>query len=680
MPNSSTFTSVEGSPTAWPPPLDLPIEELRGIGARRGAALREAGVQALGDLLWRVPRRYLDRTLVARVAQAPVDQDVTLVVRVVGGRCIRQGRPRFVLAVEDDTGGLTCTWFHAGRYLERTFAPGDTVALSGRVEVFRGARQMVHPEYEWVVEAGAGEVLHTGRVIPLYASSADLKERGLRSRGFHRLVHAALQDFGPAVAETLPDSVRRRCGLLELRQALWAVHFPAELASAEQGRRRLAFDEIHALQRELLERRRQRRDRGIVLAASRQLVPRLLAGLPFTPTKAQLRAMDEIAADLGRPHAMGRLLQGDVGAGKTLVALAAMLTAVENGYQAALMAPTEVLAEQHLATVGRLVEPLGLRPVLLTGSQGAVSRRQATQAVESGAARLVVGTHALIEEAVRFARLGLAVVDEQHRFGVAQRAALHAKGQAAHLLVMTATPIPRTLAMTVYGDLDVSVIGELPPGRRPVRTAVRSPERRGAIHAFAALQVRQGRQVYVVYPLIEESEKSDLGSALQGYEELRQGPFSGLSVGLMHGRLRSEEKAAVMEGFKAGRVQVLVSTTVIEVGVDVPNATVMVVEHAERFGLAQLHQLRGRVGRGADQSYCILVAHEPAGAERLEVLCRTQDGFAIAEWDLRLRGPGELLGTRQAGLPPFRVADLGRDQDLLLLARQEATRVLAEEG
>jgi len=483
-------------------------------------------------------------------------------------------------------------------------------------------------------------------------------------------------------------AIRQRQGLGELGDSLRKVHFPTSMDEVAVARRRLAFGELFDLQLRLARLRKKRLEQaeGIAFSESQKLVPQLLASLPFELTAAQRRVGAEIYADMQSPQIMNRLVQGDVGSGKTLVGLGAILMAVENGYQAALMAPTEILAEQHYINIKTLVEPLGLTAVFLKGKQRKALRRELLTAIESGVAHIVVGTHALIQEEVHFARLGLAVVDEQHRFGVVQRGALYKKGEKPDLLVMTATPIPRTLALTLYGELEVSVIDELPPGRQPIRTALRAPDRRDAIFEFAGDQARQGRQVYVVYPLIEESEKMDLKSAVEAYEELCHGHLAEFEVALLHGRLAAEEKAEVMDAFKKNRIQVLVSTTVIEVGVDVPNATVMIIEHAERFGLAQLHQLRGRVGRGGEQSFCILVSYASAGAElsdsreRLEMMERTQDGFEIAEKDLQIRGPGEFFGTRQAGMPEFKVADLIEDEDLLQSAREEATRMVAAEA
>jgi len=667
--------------------LTLGIEEVKGVGAKRAAVLNEVGIHTLGDLFYYLPRRYLDRSRTLPMARAPIGQEVTLIGHVRQMRFVPGRKPRFVLVVEDETDDIACTFFQGGRYLQRNFKEGDELAISGKVDLFQGRRQMVHPEYEFI-RTNEDELLHTGGIVPLYTSSADMKERGLRNRGFRRMMHGALEAFADQIEDGLPVAIRQRQGLGELGDSLRKVHFPTSMDEVAFARRRLAFGELFDLQLRLARLRKKRLEQaeGIAFSESQKLVPQLLASLPFELTAAQRRVGAEIYADMQSPQIMNRLVQGDVGSGKTLVGLGAILMAVENGYQAALMAPTEILAEQHYINIKTLVEPLGLTAVFLKGKQRKALRRELLTAIESGVAHIVVGTHALIQEEVHFARLGLAVVDEQHRFGVVQRGALYKKGEKPDLLVMTATPIPRTLALTLYGELEVSVIDELPPGRQPIRTALRAPDRRDAIFEFAGDQARQGRQVYVVYPLIEESEKMDLKSAVEAYEELCHGHLAEFEVALLHGRLAAEEKAEVMDAFKKNRIQVLVSTTVIEVGVDVPNATVMIIEHAERFGLAQLHQLRGRVGRGGEQSFCILVSYASAGAElsgsreRLEMMERTQDGFEIAEKDLQIRGPGEFFGTRQAGMPEFKVADLIEDEDLLQSAREEATRMVAAEA
>ena len=664
--------------------LEVSIESVKGVGAKRGAVLREVGIHTLADLLLYLPRRYLDRRQVLPIARAPSGQELTLVGQVRQMRFVPGARPRFTMVVEDESDDISCVWFRGGNYLQRNFKEGDVLALSGKVEIFQGRHQMVHPEYEFIEASGAPDLLHTGGIIPLYTSSADMKERGLRSRGFRRIMRRALDEFKDKIPDEMPGEMMQRLGLPGLRERFERVHFPRTMEEVQAARRRLAFDELFDLQLRLVRLRRQRLREGDGIAFSRpeKLVQRVLAKLPFELTRAQERAIGEIEADMEHPFPMARLLQGDVGSGKTLVALCALLVAVENQYQSVLMAPTEILAEQHYLNIKSMVEPLGVAVVLLAGRRKAAARKEVLQALESGMAQIIVGTHALFQDEVNYFRLGLAVVDEQHRFGVVQRSELYRKGNKIDVLMMTATPIPRTLTLTIYGDQEVSLIDELPAGRKSVRTVLRPADRRELIFKFAADQVRQGRQVYVVYPLIDESEKVDLKSAIEGYDELRQGVLAEFNTALLHGRMATEEKTEVMDAFKKGEIQVLCSTTVIEVGVDVPNATLMIIEHAERFGLAQLHQLRGRVGRGPEQSYCILVNYAKSvdadANQRLKILCASQNGFEIAEKDLEIRGPGEVLGTRQAGMPEFVVADLIRDADLLEVAREEAERVVRQ--
>ena len=663
--------------------LDIPIELIKGISSKRGDALRGAGIRTVGDLFYHLPRRYLDRSQILPIDHLPLHREVTLLGRVRQGRFVPGPRPRFTLIVADDSEEIACVWFHSARYMRHNFKEGDVLALSGRVERYQGRRQMVHPEYEFVSESGEQNLLHTGVIVPLYSTSADMKDRGLRSRTFRRLMFEALETFGDEIRDELELDVRERLALPGLAQSLRRVHFPRSMEDVIRARRRLAFDEFFRQQLKLARRRRDRlaRREGIVFKRSESLLPALVNSLPFDLTPAQQRVIEGILRDMAQPFPMSRLLQGDVGTGKTIIALCAMLNAVDNGRQATLMAPTEILAEQHFLNIRSLVEPLGIEVVLLVGRQGTALRRELLHGVRTGVPDIVVGTHALIQGEVEFRRLGLVVVDEQHRFGVVQRSELSGKSHLADVLTMTATPIPRTLALTLYGDLDISVVDELPPGRKSVRTVLRRVDRREPVFAFAADQIRGGRQAYVIYPVVEEAENCDLKSAIEACAELQSGLLREFKVGLLHGRMRPEEKSAVMVGFKEGKIQVLVSTTVIEVGIDVPNATLMIVESAERFGLAQLHQLRGRVGRGALQSYCILITGKDSaeGSDaiiRLRTLCRTHDGFEIARKDLELRGPGELFGTRQTGLPEFAVDDLVEGEELLALARREASRVV----
>ena len=590
------------------------------------------------------------------------------------------------MLVRDDAGMFKVVWMNQP-FLQEVFSAGQRVALYGKVEWREpDGLRVTNPQYEVIADAQEDDDrgIHTGRIVPVYERVGSLPTKQLR-----RLVHDVLRQLPAELEDPLPAALRSRHALPDRREALWAAHFPAADTSLELLNRfrspaqtRLIFEELFLFQLGLGLRRRamaeERKPRAIrVDDAIRRSA---LAVLPFRLTAGQQVALRAIVDDMRRPRPMNRLLQGDVGCGKTIVALLAALVVMENGLQVAFMAPTELLAEQHYLSVGRILGPSRFRVVSLTGSGGAKARRDTVTAIETGEANLVVGTHALVQRDVRFHELGLAIIDEQHRFGVLQRATLRDKGRQPDVLVMTATPIPRTLALTSYGDLDVSVIRDLPPGRRPVKTKLEPESHRDAVYEFVRRRLRQGRQAYVVYPLVEESAKIDLKAATTMAESLAD-VFGDHTVGLLHGRMKPEERAAVMQRFAAGEVHLLVSTTVIEVGVDVPNASVMVVEHAERFGLAQLHQLRGRVGRGPHQSYCRLLFQGPLSEmarARLKAVAGSTDGFDIAEQDLQLRGPGEMLGTRQAGVPTLRVADLTRDHELMVTARREAFAALRE--
>ena len=662
------------------PELDVPVSTVRGVGEKREGLLREVGISTLADLLLFLPYRYVDRTRQSPIADLPMGVEVTAVAAVRSANAVPGRRPRFILVLEDESGTLECVWFSGHRYLRQAFAPGDLLAVGGKVTRFGRKRQVVHPDVEVISERDEGTRVHTGRVIPVYTTTARMKEERLTSRGLRRVIYQALEDVN--LVDPLPEPMRARYGSLSLGEAVRKLHFPDTGQEVEAARRRLAFDELLYFQLRLraLEPGGNERQ-GPAFPASGPLAAQLMGTLPFVPTGAQRRALQEIGGDLARGRPMRRLLQGDVGSGKTLVAAAAMLTVVDGGAQAALMTPTEILAAQHAATIHALTAPLGLTVACLTGRQAQRERRETLEGLASGRIHLVVGTHALLQAGVVFARLGLAVVDEQHRFGVLQRAALLEKEAGTHLLVMTATPIPRSLALTLYGDLDVTTIDELPPGRRPVKTGWRTATDREKAYHFLREQVSEGGQAFIVFPIIEESGARDVRAAAAAFEELRDGVLSGLRLGLLHGRLPPAEKEAVMAAFRKGGLEVLVSTTVIEVGVDVPNATVMMVEHAERFGLAQLHQLRGRVGRGTTRSYCILIADPegeltPDARARLDAMAATGDGFEIAEMDLKIRGPGQIFGTLQAGYPEFRFADLTRDLDLVRSARGEAVRLL----
>jgi ATP-dependent DNA helicase RecG len=696
--------------------------------------LSAKGIQTAEDLLYHLPFRYEDRQNPRSLDELKPGETASVIAEVRGAALLRTRKmPLFEMTVGQGRLALKCIWFNA-TYLQGKFHAGQTVALFGKVEPSRSSSnlKMIQPQFELLPDSSDDaetRLLEVGRITPVYES---LGGRRLASRWQRKVIFNLLESMRGTVPECLPQAMLARLDLPGREAALREVHYPPEgtsltqlQASATPAHRRLIFEELFFLELGLeLKRRRMRQRTGIGFATTDKVREAIREVLPFHPTAAQKRALGEIVADMRGPSPMRRLLQGDVGSGKTIVALQAMLVAMENGYQAALMAPTEILATQHFLAARKLLERSSrrYRIVLLTGSLDEDRKRSTRGLINRGEAQLVIGTHALIEEKVEFDRLGLVVVDEQHRFGVLQRFKLMKKPHQAEpdVLVMTATPIPRTLALSLYGDLDVSVLDQLPPGRTPIVTRRVPGERAGEVWDFVRKEVARKHQAYIVYPVIEGTKddepeldfshdpadapaeapprkaarkgkapelfpaavqeanpaaKSGLKSAVEMYEKLRTGPLAGLRVGLLHGRLDPDEKEVIMHRFQRGEIDVLVATTVIEVGVDVPNATVMVVEHAERFGLAQLHQLRGRVGRGAAKSYCILITGprvSPPGEERLNAMVRTQDGFELAELDLSLRGPGEFFGTRQAGLPDFRVANLLRDRQLLELAKQEA--------
>jgi ATP-dependent DNA helicase RecG len=653
--------------------LDTPVKFLKGVGERRAESLDRLGIRTARDLLWHLPHRYVDASTLTPLAKAQVGQEVACVGRVVAKGVLptRRGLRIFHAVLRDDSGVLECVW-PGQPFLDRTIVVGQTLLVSGPVRFYHG-RQMAPREYVILADAETdADPLTAGKVLPVYPATEGLSHKVIRSlieRHLDRLI--ALCDDG------LPEPLRQSLDLPPLGDALRAVHRPATAEEAERGRRRLAFDELFDLQLMLIRARAvaKRHRSGVAFTVRRQLTTRLKQHLPWELTEDQQQALREITADMTAPDRMHRLLMGDVGTGKTVVALFAMLLAVENDFQAALMAPTELLAEQHKATVEALLAPLEIKPELLLGRQTAAEKSAVRKRIASGQARVIVGTHALLQESVSFHRLGLVVIDEQHRFGVEQRAALIGKGAAPDVLLLTATPIPRSLALTLYGDLDVSTLRQRPPGRGTVRTAVRSTSHRERVLEFVRGECEAGKQAYVVLPVIEESERVDLRAATTMATTLAA-RWPELEVGLVHGRLKGEERDSVMRRFRGGELKVLVATTVIEVGIDVPAATVMVIEHPERFGLAQLHQLRGRIGRGAEESYCILLA-EGAAPDRLVGFAATQDGFKIAEMDLAERGMGDLIGARQSGGFEVRHAQLPADADLLNRARDLAMKVIA---
>jgi ATP-dependent DNA helicase RecG len=671
------------------PALDQPLTYLPGIGPKNAERLARLGLYSVRDLLFYFPRNHLDYARQIPIRQLEEGKTVTLIATVRRCGCFDSPRnPKltiFELVAQDGTGQIRLSRFYAGTRFRnrgwqdsqrRLYPPGAIIAASGLVKRSKYGLTLEDPEIEVLDHSQSKiESFKIGRVVPVYPLT-----EGIQPDLVRRAVIAALP-AAQQLQDVIPPEVLEENSLIALSQAIELIHYPTDAEALARARQRLVFDEFFYLQLGLLKRRQDQRrtQQSRPLQARGELVEKFYALLPFAMTGAQQRVIQDILVDLGQSTPMNRLVQGDVGAGKTVVAVVALLAAIQSGFQAALMAPTEVLAEQHYRKLVEWFNPLHLPVELLTGSTKAAKRRQVLTQLQTGELPLLVGTHALIQNPVEFQRLGLVVIDEQHRFGVHQRAQLQQKGDNPHVLTMTATPIPRTLALTLHGDLEVSQIDELPPGRQAIKTTVLAPRDRPHAYDLMRREIAQGRQIYIVLPLVEESEKLDLKSAVEEHQRLREVIFPDFSVGLLHGRLSSGEKDDVISQFRRGELHILVSTTVVEVGVDIPNATVMLIEHAERFGLAQLHQLRGRVGRGAHQSFCLLLnSSKGDGAkQRLAVLEQSQDGFFISEMDLRFRGPGEVLGTRQSGLPDFALASLVEDQSSLELSRQTAERLIA---
>ncbi len=649
--------------------LDTPIQYLKGVGPVRAKLLAKLGVNNIRDLFYLVPRRYVKRKYIGNLRYG---DEVYVWGRVVYQETKFSRKGEIVsLVIDDGTGLLECGFFNSP-FLKDKFKDGDEIGLIGKTTFFARKLQFINPEID--TDRGLASL----PIIPVYPLTS-----GLRQRYIRKITRLGFERYIGDIRETLPHDIISSNNLYPLPTALRCLHFPKSVEEAKRARERLGFEELLLFEIIMQKRRLEKKKKGIRFKGGCGYARTLLSYLGFDFTKAQRKVLWEIFSDMESPYQMHRLLQGDVGSGKTIVATICMLKAVESGHQAALMAPTEVLAEQHYFVLSHLLSNLksdAVMPYLLTGSTPAKEREEIFEKIRNGEAGIVIGTHALIEEGVEFKSLGLCVIDEQHRFGVMQRLALKEKGEYPDLLVMTATPIPRSLSLTLYGDLDVSVLDELPAGRKPVITRwVRGAGRRTNVYEFTRKKIDSGRQTYIVYPLIEESEKLDLEAAKEGYEKLKGGVFKRYKVGLLHGRMRGRDKDEIMRAFRDGEIQILITTTVIEVGVDVPNATVMVIEHAERFGLAQLHQLRGRIGRGRKQSYCILLTPQRMGEEaekRLSVIENENDGFKIAEKDLKIRGPGEFFGTRQSGIPELSSPDLIMDTKLLVRARDEAVRLL----
>jgi len=652
---------------------------MKGVGPKRAIGLEKAGIYTVRDLLYYLPRKYLDRTMITPIGKVKADTTVTVVGKILGKGILKGRKQRLEVVIGDDTGYLSLIWFNRPYFFEKLFKKGDIYAVIGEVTYFQGF-QIVHPETERIGDED-DQLIHTGRIVPVYPSSSELKTSFVTGRVMRRLINDALQAVGDQVRDPLPEEIPSRIGLPGLKTALNEVHYPESMESAEKARRRLAFDELLELQYMILSFRKAKtsKEKDFTYKSPGRIVQRMQSGLPFRLTDDQNRAVARIFEDLQRPHPMNRLLQGDVGCGKTVVAILAAMYAAENDLQTAFMAPTELLAEQHFQTWREAIAELGFGSALLTGSVKGEEREIIVREAQAGKTKILFGTHALLSDPVIFDKLGLVVIDEQHRFGVMQRGRLISKGSNPDILVMTATPIPRTLALTLYGDLDITSIKSLPPGRKETKTVWRKANSRPELYDYLNKEVKKGEQVFIIYPLVERSEKLDLQAAEEEYEKLKEKVFADKKVGLVHGRMKADTRDKIIRAFRKGKVDILIATTVIEVGIDIPSANIMVIEHAERFGLSQLHQLRGRVGRGDKRGLVVAVATPPLSdlaRQRLELFTQTSDGFKIAEFDLELRGPGEFFGTRQHGLPELRVANLAKDADLLEPARELIVNLL----
>jgi ATP-dependent DNA helicase RecG (EC 3.6.1.-) len=662
--------------------LLTPIQYIKGVGPRLAELLKKKGIATIEDALYFIPRDYEDRRNIKPIFKAQVGEKETLKGKIVGLSLVSYNRRKVLeVIVRDETGVIIAKWFNFNQpylnYLKKKFKPGQVVIVSGKVEAFRYRKEMSHPDIE-VIENEDDDQLHFKRIVPKYSETEGLHQKTIRS-----IMKNVVEGYAGEVSDGIPRYISKKRNLADMSRAFQRIHFPENddnfdllITGKSPYHQRIVFDEFFFLELSLaLRKRGVLLEKGISFTTQDNFLEIFEQRLPFRLTTAQRRVINEIKTDMKKPSPMNRLIQGDVGSGKTIVAFAAALIAIENHYQVAIMAPTEILAEQHFLTLHQLAEQIGIKIAYLFSSMKKSSRDEVYKNIKNGKINLIIGTNAIIQEGVEFAKLGLGIIDEQHRFGVIQRATLKRKGESPDILVMTATPIPRTLAMTVYGDLDISIIDEMPPGRKPVKTKVFHEKERQRVYDLISREVEGGNQAYIVYPLIEESEKLELLNATKMYEHIQKEVFPQYRAALLHGRMKSEEKEEVMQRFKANEVQILVATTVIEVGIDVPQATLMVVEHAERFGLSQLHQLRGRVGRGEKPSYCVLLAQYKKSDDarrRLKIMEETNDGFKIAEEDLSIRGPGEFIGVRQSGIPDFRVANIIRDARILNEAREEA--------
>jgi len=653
--------------------LEKNIQDVKGVGPRRAKMLGKLGIEKIEDLLYHIPRQYRDRSQIRMINQVEPGQEITVagVVKARDKIRTRSRRNIFKIAFSDETGIAYATWFDQP-YIFKKFSIGQEVLISGKINDKSWEQhkriEFIHPNFELDGEGG----LHSGRIVPLYPLT-----EGLNQNQFRRWVNSVLEEYIGAVQEFLPEELLKEMNWPDRQKAIWEVHFPSDMEKRKKAFERLVFEELLLFQVKLARKQEEKSQKtGYCHEVASSHTRKLIKSLTFSLTSSQEKVWKEIKEDMEKPAPMSRLLQGDVGAGKTVIALLALLKTVENGWQGAFMAPTEILAEQHFYKMEPVFQEFGLKTVLLTGSLTSREKKKNYREISSGEADIVVGTHALIQEEVNFSNLAMVVIDEQHRFGVQQREALLSKGRTPDLLVMTATPIPRSLALTLYGDLEVSVIDELPAGRKPIVTRIRQTSGRPKVYQFIREQVGQGRQAFIVCPLIQESEKLQLVAAEDMFCYLQEEVFPDLRLMLIHGQIPAQRRAQAMKDFQAGAIDIMVSTTVIEVGVDIPNATIMLIEDAHRFGLSQLHQLRGRVGRGADQSYCILIsdAEDELAQKRLNALVEHNDGFLLAEEDLRLRGAGDFFGTRQHGATPFRFADLIAHQNFLRLAREKASR------